>query len=203
MIFDSSLHFYLHSTPTFLRLRNRQRKLKHNHSAPDDVLGRARPPASQGGTQTDRADRGCAVIWTGLMAPPAALKAKPNSRRIWTPNHSTGGIRARRFPFAPNISAPYTPPARLPAPQKTLTELDPESIAELRERITIWDEEADRLEFGTSNGPPPTIDEQLAQLLCKDNLPSECCQKQNHCQQHTVAPCPASLTDVSSARFGR
>ena len=174
----------------FLRLRNRQRKLKHNHSAQTTFWG-ARARHSQPGRLTDRADRGCAVIWTGLMAPPAALKAKPNSRRIWTPNHSTGGIRARRFPFAPNISAPYTPPARLPAPQKTLTELDPESIAELRERITIWDEEADRLEFGTSNGPPPTIDEQLAQLLCKDNLPSECCQNKitvNSILSHPARP---------------
>lgn len=110
-----------------------------------------------------------------LMAPHPATKVKPNSKRIWTPNHSTGGIRARRFPFAPSISAPYTPPSQLPAPRKTLTELNEKSIVELQSKMAIWEEEADRLEFGPPNAPLPTLEEQLAQLLCKDNLISECC----------------------------
>ena len=96
------------------------------------------------------------------------MAARPNGKRIWTPNHSTGNIRARRFPFAPQVSAPYTPPTRLPAPRRTVTELDDSILAELRAKIKEWEIEADRLEFGKKESAIVSLEDQLAQLLCKD-----------------------------------
>lgn len=100
------------------------------------------------------------------------MPAVPNGKRIWTPNHSNGTIRARRFPFAPVVRGAYTPPTKLPPPQRTLTELDAASLEELLAKIAAWEEEADRIEFGKKN-PNPTLVEQLSQLLCKENLPRE------------------------------
>ena len=95
------------------------------------------------------------------------MAARPNGKRIWTPNHSTGSIRARRFPFAPQVSAAYTPPTRLPAPRRTVTELDDSILAELRAKIKEWEIEADRLEFGKKESAIVSLEDQLAQLLCK------------------------------------
>ena len=105
-----------------------------------------------------------------LAAVSCGLPVMPNAKGVWTPRGSTQSFPKRVKPFKARA---YQPPQALPAPKRTLTELDESSTAELLAQVSIWLEEANRLEAAQEPEPEKTLEDRVAELMFKVDVPRE------------------------------
>ena len=87
---------------------------------------------------------------------------------VWSPR---GGVsRFRNWPHAPQITH-YVPPPPLPQPKKTLTALDAQSSADLLAQTDRWMQEADALEKRDTREEGGSVEERIARLMFKTDIP--------------------------------